>query len=153
MISNVYSSASGLYVATNLKLACMEGVEFALTAHPIRAIKLRAAYTYLSALDTSSAIVTRLPRRPRHTLDLDAQWQATAAWLVGTGLYSVSDRVQSATVRLENYATVRLYTSYALTSSVAVKFRVENVLNEHYSEVLGYPALPRAIYSSIDWKF
>lgn len=153
MISNVFSSSTGLYQATNLKLARTEGVELALAARPVKSVTLRAAYTYLSALDTSTAKVTRLPRRPRHTLDLDAQWQTTSAWVVGAGLHSVSDRVQSSTVTLENYATVRLYTSYALTPAVAVKFRVENALNENYAEVLGYPALPRAMFGSVDWKF
>ncbi len=153
MISNVYSSSTGLWKATNLRLARTEGVEFALAARPIQSVKLRAAYTYLSALDTSTARVTRLPRRPRHTLNLDAQWRATSAWLVGAGLHSVSDRVQSGTVTLENYATVRFYTSYALTPEVAVKFRVENALNENYAEVLGYPALPRAMFGSVEWKF
>jgi vitamin B12 transporter len=153
MISNVYQPSTGLYQATNLKLARTEGVEFALATHPVKSVTLRVAYTYLSALDTSAVKITRLPRRPRHTLDLDAQWQTTSAWLVGAGLHSVSDRVQSSTVTLENYATVRLYTSYALTPAVAVKFHVENALNENYAEVLGYPALPRAMFGSVDWKF
>lgn len=153
MISNVYQSSTGLYKATNLKLARTEGMEFALAARAVKSVTLRAAYTYLSALDTSTAKVTRLPRRPRHTLDLDAQWQTTSVWLVGAGLHSVSDRVQSSTVTLENYARVRLYTSYALTPAVAVKFRVENALNENYAEVLGYPALPRAMFGSVEWKF
>jgi vitamin B12 transporter len=153
MISNVFQPATGLFKATNLKLARTEGVEFALAARPVQALTLRAAYTYLSALDTSAVKITRLARRPRHTLDLSAHGQATTKWLVGAGLHSVSDRVQSATVALENYATVRLHTSYALTPAVAVKFRVENALNETYAEVLGYPALPRALFGSVEWKF
>ena len=153
MINNVYQSSTGLYKATNLKLARTEGVEFALAARPVKSVTLRAAYTYLSALDTSTAKVARLPRRPRHTLDLDARWQTTSVWLIGAGLHFVSDRVQSSTVTLENYATVRLYTSYAFTPAVAVKFRVENALNENYAEVLGYPALPRAMFGGVEWKF
>ncbi|MCX6954454.1 MAG: TonB-dependent receptor, partial [Verrucomicrobia bacterium] len=153
MISNVYLPATGLYQATNLKLARTKGVEVGLTARPARSVGVRLAYTYLSALDTSAAKIARLARRPRHTVDLDAHWQATAPWLVGAGLHSVSDRVQSSTVTLENYATVRLYTSYALTPAVAIKVRVENALNESYAEVLGYPALPRAVFGSVEWKF
>jgi len=153
MISNVYSFSTGLYQATNLNLARTEGVEFAVTARPVQSVTLRSAYTYLSAFDTSTSKITRLPRRPRHTLDLDAQWQTTSAWLIGAGVHSVSDRVQSATVPLENYVTARLYTSYAFTPKVAVKLRVENALDESYAEVLGYPALPRAVFSSVEWKF
>ena len=127
MINNVYQSSTGLYKATNLKLARTEGVEFALAARPVKSVTLRAAYTYLSALDTSTAKVARLPRRPRHTLDLDARWQTTSVWLIGAGLHFVSDRVQSSTVTLENY--------------------------ENYAEVLGYPALPRAMFGGVEWKF
>jgi vitamin B12 transporter len=153
LINNVYSSTTGLYYATNVKRAQTEGVEVALTARPSKTITLRGAYTYLSALDTSGVPATRLPRRPRHTADLDLQWQATSPWMVGAGLHSVSDRVQSATSRQENYATVRLYTSYALTSTVTARFRVENALNENYAEVPGYPALPRGFFSSVEWCF
>lgn len=153
MISNVYSPTTGLYQATNLKLARTKGVEVALAAQPVRTVGLRLAYTYLSALDTSSAPIARLSRRPRHTVDFDAHWQATPAWVVGAGLHSVSDRVQSSTLTLENYATTRLYTSYALTQAVALKFRLENALDETYAEALGYPSLPRAFFGGLECKF
>jgi outer membrane cobalamin receptor len=64
-----------------------------------------------------------------------------------------SDRVLSATVRLEDFTTTRFYTSYALNETATVKVRIENALDENYAEVAGYPSAPRAVYTSVEWKF
>jgi outer membrane cobalamin receptor len=34
-----------------------------------------------------------------------------------------------------------------------VKARLENLLNEHYEEVNGYPALGFGGFASVEWKF
>jgi len=148
--------SSGMY--SNVSSAETTGTELALTAQPVSSVKLRASYTYLSALDTSNSQATfRLIRRPRHTGDFDAQWQATAAWMIGSGLHFVSDRLASSSatvsVRTEDYTTVRIYSSYVINEAVTVKLRVENALDEKYSEVPGYAALSRSVFGSVDWKF
>jgi vitamin B12 transporter len=153
LILNAYDMSTGRYVAANVRRARSEGVELGLTARPIKPLTLRAAYTYTSALDLSATKATRLPRRPRHITDLDAQFQLTKAWLLGTGVHFEADRVLNATVRLEDFTTTRLYTSYALSDVATVKFRVENALDESYAEVGGYPSAPRAMYTSVEWKF
>jgi vitamin B12 transporter len=153
LILNAYDFASGKFVAANVKRARSEGVELALTSRPIEPLFLRAAYTYTSALDLSAAKATRLPRRPRHIADLDARYQLTPAWLLGAGVHSEWDRVLSASVRLEDFTTARVYTSYVVNDAVALKFRVENALDESYSEVAGYPALSRSFTAAVEWKF
>lgn len=157
LINSVYTSSVGKYVATNVKNATTEGVEVALGAQPIKVLKLRASYTYVSALDTSGVQAFRLTRRPRHTGDFDAQWQIVKAWQIGGGFHFVADRLSTSTatlsVRQEDYTTARLYTSYAITSQLTVKARIENALNEEYAEVVSYAALPRGYFGSVEWKF
>jgi vitamin B12 transporter len=153
LILSTYDFSSGKYIANNVRRARSEGVELGITAKPTEPLTLRAAYTYTSALDLSAVKTTRLPRRPRHITDLDAEYQATRAWLIGVGVHFEADRVLSTTVRLEDFTTTRLYTSYTLNDAVSLKFRIENVLDETYAEVAGYPSAPRAVYTSIDWKF
>jgi vitamin B12 transporter len=158
LINSVYSMPLGKYVATNVKNAKTEGVELALGAKPVASLKLRASYTYLSALDTSDGLhAFRLVRRPRHTGDFDAQWQVTKVWQVGGGFHFVSSRLSASSptteVLMEDYTTARIYTSYDVTQQLTLKLRVENALNESYSEVVGYQALPRGIFGSVDWRF
>ncbi|ATC63224.1 TonB-dependent receptor [Nibricoccus aquaticus] len=153
LILSNFSMTTFKYVAQNVRRARSDGAELALTARPIEPLTLRAAYTYTNAFDTSATPKARLPRRPRHITDLDAQYQLTNAWLLGAGVHFEADRVLNVTTRLEDFTTTRIYTSYAINETVTVKFRIENALDEDYWEVAGYPSAPRAIYTSLDWKF
>ena len=141
------------FIARNVKRSRSEGVELALTARPLPPLTLRAADTYTSALDLSAAKAVRLPRRPRHIGDLDARYQISTAWLLGAGVHFAADRVLNNTVRIEDYTTTRLYTSYAIDDAVSVKFRIENALDESHAEVAGYSSLPRAIFVGVERKF
>jgi vitamin B12 transporter len=152
IVSN-FSMTTFKYVASNIRRARSEGVEIGLTARPIAPLTLRAAYTYTDAFDLGVTPNARLPRRPRHITDLDGQYQLTSAWLVGAGVHFEADRVLNTIVRLEDFTTTRFYTSYTLNETVSLKFRIENALDEEYSEVAGYPSAPRAMYTSVEWKF
>jgi vitamin B12 transporter len=134
----------------NRSRATTAGIELATTARLTDAVKTRLAYTYLEADNDGDH--TRLIRRPRHAFDGDLQFQATKAWLVGAGLHLVADRIDGG-VAMEDYTTVRLFSSFALRENVRLKLRVENALNEHYEETFGYPALPIAVYGGAEWRF
>ena len=56
-------------------------------------------------------------------------------------------------VNLKDYMTARVYGRYALNERVAFTARVENVTNEDYQPVLGYPALGRAYYGGVEVTF
>lgn len=137
----------------NVDRATTSGLEFAATAKLSTRITLRTGYTYLEATDDVTH--TRLIRRPRHTWDADAEVQVTKKWLIGTGVYLVTDRVDGlyAPAPLAGYTTLRLYSSYALRPDLILKLRAENLLDRKYEEVAGYPALPRAFYGSLEWRF
>jgi vitamin B12 transporter len=48
---------------------------------------------------------------------------------------------------------VRIFTSYDLGGGVRLKLRVENLLDEKYEEVYGYPALPLGVTAGVEWRF
>ena len=134
----------------NRSRATTQGAELAADIRMGQVAGVRASYTYLDAHDNLSG--ARLLRRPRHAGDLDAHAQATKAWLVGAGLHVVAGRIDSGGP-LASWTTARLYTSYAVTAGLRLKLRVENALNKAYEEVLGYPALPRGVFGSVEWRF
>jgi vitamin B12 transporter len=134
----------------NRSRATTQGAEFAADVRLGTGAGVRASYTYLDAHDDVSG--ARLLRRPRHAGDVDAHALATKAWLVGAGLHVIADRIDSGGP-LGSWTTARLYTSYAITSGLRLKLRVENALNQAYEEVLGYAALPRGVFGSVEWRF
>lgn len=137
----------------NVDRATTSGVEFAAAAKLASIFTVRAGYTYLEATDDVTN--ARLIRRPRHTLDGDFEAQVTDKWLIGAGAHLVADRLDGAyaPTPLSGYTTVRLYSSYALRPDLILKVRAENLLDRKYQEVAGYPALPRAFYGSMEWRF
>ena len=138
----------------NVGRATTQGVELALTGKINNVFHARVAYTYLDATDDVAKI--RLIRRPRQVVDVEVQFQVTDPWLIGAGVHGVVDRVDGFSIppeHNEDYATVRVFTSYAVRKDLLLKLRVENLFDEQYSETPGYPALPRAVYGAVEWKF
>ncbi len=57
------------------------------------------------------------------------------------------------TIDGEDFFTVRIYGEYRVSARLAVKARLENLLNERHEEVNGYPALGFGAFGGVEWKF
>ncbi len=134
----------------NRARASTRGVELAAELSLPADLTTSVSYTYLDAKNDING--TRLTRRPRHSATLDLRWQATRAWTLGTGARLVAGRIDGAT-ELDSFNTVRVYTSYALNRHLMLKLRGENILDERYEEVRGYPALPARVIGNVEWSF
>lgn len=143
-----YTTFAGRTV--NRARATTDGAELALSAKLAGGVKVRGSYTYLEAVNDVTG--ERLARRPRHMGDLEVTWTPTKAWLLGAGVHVVASRLNG-TTPIEDYTVARVFASYQVRRDLSLKARVENALDEHYEEVLGYPTLPRAVYGSVEWRF
>ncbi len=110
----------------------------------------RLSYTYLEAKDSTSG--ARLTRRPRQVGDAEIRANLSPVWIVGAGVHVVADRLEGSKA-MEDYTSVRAFTSYDFGGGVHAKLRVENLLDEKFEEVLGYPALPLGVYAGIEWRY
>lgn len=134
----------------NVARATTEGVELAVDAKLGATAGVRVSYTYLEAHnDTTGA---RLIRRPRHSGTIEVRFEPAKGWLVGAGFRGVGDRTESVG-DFEDYATVRVFTSYEFANGVRAQARVENALDEKFDDVRGYAALPVAVFGGIEWRF
>ncbi len=120
------------------------------------AVDVRLAYTYLEADDLSGG--TRLLRRPRQSGSLDLWHDFGGGISAGTGMVLASDRMDVnaatfATLKGKDYTVVRVYGAWQATPRVAIKARVENLLNEHYEQVHGYPQLGLGAFAGVEVKF
>jgi vitamin B12 transporter len=57
------------------------------------------------------------------------------------------------TINGEDFTVVRLYGSWQMSAQLALKVRVENLLDERYEEVNGYPALGVGGFTGVEYRF
>jgi len=128
----------------NIDSATTEGVECSLGYAVSESLNLAASYTYLTATDDDED--KRLVRRPRHMLQLSADYQftdAVHAGIQGVGYFDREDidAETYAQVDQEDYFVVNLVADWKVTDQLTVFARAENLLDESYESVNGYPAL------------
>ena len=150
-----------LGMSVNVDRARTAGLEVSgrVGAGPVDA---RVAYTLLSAksLSEPDSTLTRLIRRPRHTLGADVVVTATRRSTLGAGVQVVAGREDTdfnsfpaRRVDPGDYAVARLYASQELGPRVTVRARVENLFDRRYEPVYGFPALGRSLTGSAAVRF
>ena len=153
-LSNVIGF-NGLFQTLNLGAAETQGLEAALRAQPIPNLVFMASYTYLDATKTSSADISqpegaRLPRRPRNELYVSASylWWKRLRTVVEAKCVNAREELNfgGPNFDIEDYSFVNIAAEYEVTPHLSVFGRIDNLTNEHYSEVFGFPALGRAAY-------
>ena len=157
-LTNLITFDFGSFPSTvqNVEEARTQGVELAAKFDLPGAWKARLAYTYLDAQNLTQD--TRLLRRPRHSGSLDVWHDFGRGISVGTGLAYVADRqdvdaVTFATIAGKDYTVVRVYGAWQATKQLAVKVRLENLLDKKYEQVNGYPQLGFGAFGGVEWKF
>ena len=159
--SNVVGFNSN-FVAFNLGSARIKGVEFYGTITPCTGLTLSANYTYLDAVTTSSSDISqpvgsRLPRRPRNEFNFLASYEWANHGSISFQLVSVNARQDTVfaepNINLEDYTVLRLSGEYQIGPHILITGRIENLLDEKYSEVEGFPALGRTFYGGIKVRF
>jgi vitamin B12 transporter len=154
LIVFVFSTPPALPTWINLDASRARGLESGATFRAAW-LRIHGQYTFLDTRVTAAASPTsastglgqELPHRPRHSGSIDA----TATFRRGfinlnttfVGERQDSDGAGFGVVRNPRYERVDLGGSYELNRSVDLFVRIGNLLNAHYEEVLGYPALSR----------
>ncbi|MFZ5495140.1 MAG: TonB-dependent receptor plug domain-containing protein [Verrucomicrobiota bacterium] len=139
----------------NVGKARTRGLEFSGKFSLPGAVDVRLASTWLEADDRTAG--TRLLRRPKLSGSLDV-WKSFGALSAGAGVVFSHDRMDVhaatfATVQGEDYTVVRLYSAWEASDRVTLKARVENLFDEQYEQVHGYPQPGLGAYAGVEWKF
>jgi outer membrane cobalamin receptor len=142
----------------NVEQSFAQGAEFQLEGRIWKRLSLNAAYTYTSAEIRENPLCTPanpcyfpyapgdpLLRRPKHSATtllsyLGTRWGANLGGSF-VGRRPDSDFVDNLVDHAAGYARVDLGGWYAINSRVTAYAIVGNALNDHYNEVVGYPAL------------
>lgn len=156
----------------NVEDAITEGAEITAEYAVTEKFHLGLGYTYLIAeadrlndphtsfaqagVDPKDGV--RLARRPKHLLQLTADYQFTDSLRGGLQAVGHFDRedidpVNFLQVEAEDYFVVRLVADWAVNEQFTLFARVENLLDEAYAPAAGFPALGRAGYVGARWTF
>jgi vitamin B12 transporter len=150
-----FTTFQGSYV--NLGRTQARGLELALEAAPRPGLALRAQYALtdgdviVSAADFDPVYAAGKPllRRPQHQGALSAHARAgrlqVGATVAAVGGRADSDFVGLGLDRNGGYARVDARARYAVTERFEAFLAAENLLDREYQDVLGYPALGRAL--------
>jgi vitamin B12 transporter len=160
-LSNVIGF-NGLFETLNLGAARTQGLEAELRVQPIPDLIFMATYTYLDAEKTSSADISqlqgaRLPRRPRNEVYVSASylWWKRLRTVAEAKFVNAREELNfgGPNFDIEDYSFVNIAAEYEVNPRVSIFGRIDNLTNEHYAEVFGFPALGRAAYGGVKVRF
>lgn len=164
------------YLTANLGNARSQGLELSLRLQPTPAVHLESSFTFMPtailALDGSNQALTPfevgqpLIRRPRNSGFYAVSWSHRRLTLVNSGYWrgqvldlEPNDGTYACELGLpclfENRGYLRLDGgfSYHAYKGLQVYGQVYNLLDRHYEEVLGFPALPLNFMAGIRFTF
>jgi vitamin B12 transporter len=160
-LSNVIGF-NGLFETLNLGAAETQGLEAELRAQPMVDLVFTASYTYLEAEKTSSADISqpqgaRLPRRPRNEVYVSASylWCKKLRTTMAAKFVNAREELNfgGPNFDIEDYAFLNFAAEYDINSHLSLFGRIDNLTDEHYAEVFGFPALGRAAYAGVKVRF
>ena len=160
-LSNVIGF-NGLFKTLNLGAAETQGLEAELRAQPIVDLIFTASYTYLDAEKTSSADISqpqgaRLPRRARNEVYISVSylWYKRLRTTADAKFVNAREELNfgGPNFDIEDYNFVNIAAEYEINSHLSIFGRIDNLTNEHYAEVFGFPALGRAAYGGVKMRF
>jgi vitamin B12 transporter len=124
------------------------GIEAEASAELGHGVSAHGSYTHDDALDGPSW--TRSLKVPRDS------GSASLAWRGGPGSAEIGLRTQGAAPDV--YGTIRPFAvayvagAYAVTPSVSLTARIENLAGSHYQEAFGYGEPGRTVFVGLRWK-
>ncbi|MSU53856.1 MAG: TonB-dependent receptor [Opitutaceae bacterium] len=154
--TDLIASTPNFRSVENIQKARTRGAELSAKTTLPGVVEVRASFTYLEAQNLTSN--TRLLRRPRQSGSIDAWRDFGGGVSAGAGATFAANRrdVNARTfaqIDHEDFTVTRIYGAWQVNARLALKARVENLLNENYEEVNGYPALGLGAFAGAEWRF
>jgi vitamin B12 transporter len=122
------------------------GIEFLSAVDILDNLVASVNYTYT---DTENLLTDRpLPREPRHRWNIGLTWEPLPRLSLFTEIHVVTSQFEtlgnvynSGHTRVDVGGTYRLVNRYGLLKALDLTARIQNLLDEGYAEVRGFPAL------------
>jgi vitamin B12 transporter len=163
LLTTDYNTYAGSYF--NIGRSQAWGIEHVVELRPDQPWRISGGYTYLNSRILESAAPlhpvlragSRLLRRPTHSGFVTAGWYGTR-WSVGTRAIFVGSRSDNDfyglnLLQVDGYSCVDVNSSVRISKQAEFFAVIQNLLNQEYSEALGYPALKLNFRSGVRFRF
>ena len=124
---------------------------------PLASLTFRLDYTYTEATDEIAH--EELLRRPKHKASLNTAWAVNSRLSFNASVLSVSSWIDGnrdfsiPRLTAPGYTTVDLAAGYDLKANLKLYARVDNLLNRHYENPVGFLAPSLGAFAGIAAKF
>jgi vitamin B12 transporter len=157
--STLIDPANFCFQAQNVGKARTQGVELEGSIAPIDGLVLAVAYTYTDSEDRTTG--DELRRIAPNALAVTASWEALPGLVLSGEVQVMSSQLEApGQPRNPGYTVVNAAASYRLPvkrwgflSNITVHVRAQNLFNEDYSEVAGFPGLGTHVVAGLRATF
>lgn len=137
----------------NIDNAEMEGIETVFSYDLLENLSIDTNYTYTRTKDRDSG--KELLRRPKHQAVLSLDWNYIKKGNINLSSNYIGGRWNDSanTERLKTYVTVDIRTSYNLNDNIELFFKIDNIADRDYHQVLGYSNPGRSFFGGFHGTF
>ena len=135
----------------NIRKSESFGIEVSSQNQVSESVSLITSFTYVRSKDLDNK-KDFLSRRPEFFGSVAAEYEINEIGL-GTEMNFKNNTKENETTAMEDYVTFRLFGNYQISDDLIFNARIENLFDEEYEEVIGYPALGRAVHAGLTYNF
>ena len=117
-----------------------EGVETFVNIYPFDNFSLKINHTHLT---TDEKVYVR---RPNNKLSSSLNYKFDDQMDIFGSLIAVEDHYDVGSVKIDSFQVLDAGINYATDKSTNLRFKMNNLTNERYEQISGYPGLPRQIF-------
>tara|TARA_B100001057_G_scaffold450941_1_gene493460 strand:- start:1139 stop:2914 length:1776 start_codon:yes stop_codon:yes gene_type:complete len=117
-----------------------EGVETYVNIYPFDNFSLKINHTHLT---TDEKVYVR---RPNNKLSSSLNYKFDDQMDIFGSLIAVEDHYDVGSVKIDSFQVLDAGINYTPDKSTNLKFKINNLTNERYEQISGYPGLPRQIF-------
>lgn len=138
--------------AQNVDTASIKGWESEIRLEPWKKLSLLLSYTYLEAKDTKEFQSKSLPYRPENKFSWNLEYKLQENLYVYVEGKLVGDRYTNRenTEKLPAYSLLGGRITYKPTQRIETFIKVENILDERYEDMNGYPMPGTTVSGGVD---
>ncbi len=158
LIQFVPTSVFPFITVTNAGRARSQGLEFTGEMDILPNLVASTSYTYTDTKDLDTG--NPLPRIPAHMWNVGVTWEPIPRLSLFTQVYFRSRQFDnfgnvfnSGWTRVDAGGTYRIVSQWGVLQALEATLRVQNLLNEGYAEVRGFPALGTLVLAGLRARF
>jgi vitamin B12 transporter len=143
----------------------VKGIEWEITAHPVKQLDIRANYTYVkgdeqtqSRKSFSDTTYGYLLRRPKHIVNINIGYQFCPAFYMSVSGKSVSDRYdvggyQQNDILVKSYFIFNAYAEYKLKEHIKFFLDGQNLTDKKFFDIRGFNAMPFLVNGGVTFNW